>query len=561
MSVDASGAGVSALLATLRRRWSVVAVLTAAGLGLGVAHTVLTTPRYEATATVYFSLQRGETVSELAQGSTYTLGLVQTYASVATMPVVLDPVIARLGLNTTSSALARDVTARAPLGTVTMEITADRSDPDEAADVANAVAQQLNTTATQLASGSGGSGAITITPTEPASTPSSPSSPRPTLDAAAGLAAGLLVGVLAALAGSLLSGRVGGREELARVTDVPMVGAVPRESRRRRGALPGTDHRLRAGDEAYRALRTNLEFLRVGSGADAALTGGPRSDAGGCQVVVVTSALPGEGKTTTAVSLAVAIAEAGQRVLLIDADLRGPSVAPVMGLEGSVGLSTVLAGRAGLADVVQVWGASGLQVLAAGEVPPNPSEMLSSTTMVRLLAAVRGDHDVVLLDTAPTLPVTDAALLGARTDGTLLVVDARRTGSRSVEEAITRLTTAGSPVLGVVLNRTSRARDDGYGRRRSRWSSPRVRAERDGAASPRPAGAPLPDREQRGPEREDHQPRGGSQRAPVLAGPSRPAAVGAQESRNGSRAAAGEAAASAEPRPGEAGISGRRPPR
>lgn len=535
MNVDASGTGVSALLSTLRRRWSVVALLAVAGLAVGLAHSALTTPRYEATATVLFSLRRGETVSELAQGSTYTLGLVQSYASVATMPVVLDPVIARLGLDVSPTALGRDVTARAPLGTVLLEITANRPTPAEAADVANAVAQQLNTTATQLASGSQGSGAITITVTEAASPPSSPSSPRPTLDAAAGLAAGLLVGVLGALAGSLLSGRVDGREALARVTEVPMVGAVPREPRRRRRTLPGATHALRLGDEAYRALRTNLEFLRSG--------------AGGCQVVVVTSALPGEGRTTTAVNLAVAVAEAGQRVLLVDADLRRPGVAPAMGLEGGVGLSTVLAGQASLADVVQVWGAAGLRVLAAGEVPPNPSEMLSSPTMVRLLAAVRGDHDVVVLDTAPTLPVTDAALLGARTDGTLLVVDARRTGARTLEEAITRLTTAGAPVLGVVLNRTSRARDDGYGRGRSRWSGPPVRVERDGAASPQPPGVPLPEREHHvgleADDRQDDHQRGGSRRAPAAS----PVVEEAP-------APPGPA-----PRQGGTGVSGRRPPR
>ena len=470
------GVDTASVVAALRRRWPVVVVLTLLGLGLGLAHATLTPARYEASATVFFSLQRGQSVNELVQGSTYTQDLVQSYASVATMPVVLDPVIAELGLDTTAQDLARDVSARAPLGTVLLEITAERPDPDDAARVADAVARQLDPAAARLSSGAEGSGAITVTVTKPASPPASPSWPRRWLDLAVGLLVGLAAGVAAAVVLALASDRVDGRAALARVSEVPLVGSVPGEpGRRRRGRQPAATSAPGARAEAYRTLRTNLEFLRVGAGG-AAVPG----DAGACQVVVVSSALAGEGKTTTAVNLAAALAETGQRAVLVDADLRRPGVAPALGLEGGVGLTTVLAGRARLDDVVQVWGASGLRVLAAGEVPPNPSEMLASPMMARVLAALRADHDVVVLDAAPTLPVTDAALLGARTDGVLLVVDARRGRARRLAETLERLRTAGSPVLGVVLNRTSRSREEGYYGQRARRGAVPERPEREG---------------------------------------------------------------------------------
>lgn len=458
---------LNGVLAALRRWWPVVVAMTLIGAGVGLAHTALAQERYEASATVFFSLERGETVSELAQGSSYTLELVQSYASVATMPIVLDPVIAELGLSTTPAALAEDVTARAPLGTVLLEITATQPTADGAAEVADAVADRLSGAVKELSSGKDDAGSITVTTTSSASVPASASAswPRPALDVGVGLLGGLMLGLAAALVLGTVAARVDGRDALSRLTGVPLVGSLPDDPRGRTSVVSSPSAPLGARSEAYRALRTNLEFLRASPSAGTEAAGGL---AGGGQLVVVTSSVGGEGKTTTAANLAAAIADTGQRVLLIDADLRRPAVATTLGLEGSVGLTTVLVGRASLGDVVQLWGPGALRVLTSGDLPPNPSELLASPMMARLMAAVRRDHDVVVLDTAPVLPVTDAAVLASRTDGALVVVDARRTPARKVAETLTRLSTAGAPVLGMVLNRTARERDDYYGHRPSR---------------------------------------------------------------------------------------------
>jgi capsular exopolysaccharide synthesis family protein len=170
-------------------------------------------------------------------------------------------------------------------------------------------------------------------------------------------------------------------------------------------------------------------------------------------VLAVTSSLPAEGKSTVSGNLAVALAETGARVLLVDADLRRPAIAELLGVEGGVGLTTVLAGAARVEDVVQDWGGKQLQVLASGPVPPNPAELLGSPAMRGLLEDLRGRYDHVVIDTAPLLPVADAAVLSRLVDGTLLVAQAGRVRRAELTRALGNLDQVSARVLGIVLNR------------------------------------------------------------------------------------------------------------
>jgi succinoglycan biosynthesis transport protein ExoP len=196
--------------------------------------------------------------------------------------------------------------------------------------------------------------------------------------------------------------------------------------------------------ESFRQLRTNLQFLRIPGD----LGGGYK----GAHVVAVTSSVSDEGKSTVAANLAQALAETGARVLLLDADLRRPTVADIMHIEGSVGLTTVLVDQAVVADVVQEWGTAGLHVLPSGSVPPNPAELLGSPAMRRLMADLRSDYDYVLLDTAPVLPVADASVLSALVDGMVVVARAGRVRRRQLAQTQQDLGQVSATVLGVVLN-------------------------------------------------------------------------------------------------------------
>lgn len=215
----------------------------------------------------------------------------------------------------------------------------------------------------------------------------------------------------------------------------------------------------------------------------------------------MTSSVPGEGKSTVAANLALTLAEAGSRVALVDADLRRPSVADYLGLEGAAGLTTVLIGQATLDDVVQPWGA--LAVLTSGQIPPNPSEMVGSRAMTWVLDELAERYDVVVIDTPPLLPVTDAAILARLTDGALVVAGANGLHRHQLTEALGSLERVGARVLGLVVNRVPDMLPEAYsyygtdpkaagrGRRRTRSTRPplpRGRGTRRGSLDlPRPA--------------------------------------------------------------------------
>ena len=201
--------------------------------------------------------------------------------------------------------------------------------------------------------------------------------------------------------------------------------------------------------ETFRALRTNLKFMNVDNPA---------------QVIMVTSSVAEEGKSTTCANLAIVFAESGRSTLLIEADMRRPKVTDYLGLERSIGLSNVLAGHVVVEEVLQTWGDSGLSVLSGGTVPPNPSEILGSHGMVNLIESMRTRFDMIIIDTPPLLPVTDAAVTSVLADGVVLVVRYGKTTRHQVTAAVRALETVEATILGSVLNmaKTRRSGRDGY---------------------------------------------------------------------------------------------------
>ena len=422
----------------LRRRWRSVAVVTVIGLLATSVLSLLATPVYTARASLFFSLDIGKTVNEIQQGATFTREQMSSYASLATTPAVLGPVISSIGLDDASAnALAGQVSVSAPNGTVILDVEVSDTSPELAAALANAVAESL----TDVVEGIGPlddqsrptvRGAVI----EPAVTPGYASSPNTRLNVLAGFIGGLLLGVVLAFVREALDTRVRGPRELKLVTDAPVLGRPLQDDSPTDG--PVVLRRPRGPEaEEYRQLASNVEFLRS---ADGPLT------------VVVSSASAGEGASTVAVNLALSLAEVSTRVLLVDANLRRPSVSGRLNIENAVGLSTVLIGRAGFTDVVQEWGPRGLSVLTSGPVPPNPTQLLSSATMTALTAELARRFDVVVYDTTAVLPVTDALLLARAADGLVLVANTRRLRRPRLQEALEALGRADVRLLGVVLH-------------------------------------------------------------------------------------------------------------
>ncbi len=251
---------------------------------------------------------------------------------------------------------------------------------------------------------------------------------------------GVLLGVGLAFLLERLDDSIKNRDELQVASGLAVLAAIPRlGGKRKRSTVVAAVDPHSPATEAYRSLRTSLQFLRV----DRAV-----------QVVQVTSPSPGEGKTTTLSNLAVTLAMTGQRVIVVCFDLRRPSVHEFFGLPNDIGLTSVLVGDVPLEEALQQpEGIAGdLRVLTSGPIPPNPAELVGSQRSRDILEALRGRADVVLIDSPPVLPVTDALVLSSAADATILVALTARTRQRSVRRAVEALHQVGAPLAGAVLN-------------------------------------------------------------------------------------------------------------
>lgn len=442
----------------LRQSWVLIVSLTLLGLAAGVLLSISQTPTFNSSAKVFVSTSNGGTIGEIQQGSAFTQQRVKTYADLATTPIVLLPVIAELQLDVTGEELARDVTAAILPDTTLIEITVVDEDPALAAEVATAISESLTTVVESIeTTGTGEADSdgepvtaspVRLTLVQHAAVPQRPVSPNVPLNIVLGGLIGLVLGVGGAVLRETLDTRIRNQRDLESVTEVPVIGGIvfdPKASDRPL-IVHADPHSPRA--ESFRALRTNLQFL------DAARP--ERS-------FVVTSSIESEGKSTTAANLAIALSDAGAKVLIVDADLRRPKVASYLGIEGAVGLTDVLIGRTELVDVIQPWGRGQMYVLPAGRVPPNPSELLGSPAMVETVAALNEAFDVVLFDAPPLLPVTDAAVLTRAAGGAILVVAVGRAHKGQVRGAFTVLENVDARVSGIVLTMLPTKGPDAYG--------------------------------------------------------------------------------------------------
>jgi polysaccharide biosynthesis transport protein len=429
-------------LRIVRRGWRLIAASVGVCLLLGGLIIVMSESKYAATAELFVAPGSGPSTAELVQGSAFFADRVKTYAEIVDSAVVLEPVIEELGLNQSSRSLANSVSATAPLDTVLLRIRVTDTDPERAATVANAVATRFQTVATELETveGSDEDPVVRVTVVQPATVPTVPISPNKRLILIFAAMIGLAIGFAIAVFREAMNKRIRSESDLRTLTDMPVVGKIPHKAKDERLLLIGDAARgLRA--EAFRQLRTNLQYVDI---------------SGEHRTFVITSALPGEGKSITAANLALTIADAGTSVCLIEADLRRPRISRLLDLESEIGLTSIIIGNVAAETAVQRWGDTGVDVIAAGHLPPNPSELLSSRAMIDLLDHLQRAYDFVILDTPPLLAVTDAAILARRCGGAIVVVSnrGRRTVTREqLLEAFENLESAGTKVLGVVLNR------------------------------------------------------------------------------------------------------------
>jgi capsular exopolysaccharide synthesis family protein len=303
----------------------------------------------------------------------------------------------------------------------------------------------------------GETGGLTIITT--AQPPSSPSSPKPTEDALLGLAAGLILGLAAGFARDGLDDAVVTKEAVEEHAGAPVLAAIPvvqSWKKRDQTLVVSLARPMSPAAEAYRSLRTSLQFA------------GQERD---LRTILVTGPAAAEGKTTTLANLGVTFAQAGQRVVLVSCDLRKPRLGQFFGVDERLGLTTAILGERRVEELLHAApGASNLWLLASGPLPPNPAELVNGRRIQEVFSALRQMFDLVLIDSPPVLPVTDAVLLAKDADATLLVVAAGRTRRGDLQRAAERLAQVNSRTVGVVLNEISR-QTVGYGEYRHAYGA------------------------------------------------------------------------------------------
>lgn len=435
----------------------------------------------------------------------------QTLASFVVTREIAKAAGEQLGWNDAPATLMADVSAETDTDANIISVSAERSDPQQAAELANAFAQQfvqwrkqtqqasfddaIDLVNEQIAAAEPGSaeratlvdqrsqlnvyralvtGGLTIG--EAAETSGTPSSPKPLRDGVLGLAAGIILGIGFAFVRDSLDVKLHSAEEIAEKTSLPVIAAIPefRKSEKSSDRLVVLDDPRGPTAEAFRFLRTNLEFVDFNKDV---------------KVVMVTSPLPGQGKSTTIANLSIALLRAGKKVSVVEGDLRRPSLHRFFKVANARGVTNVVAGTSSLDDAVQVLtfhdpglsvttprgrqvvkplagepqtaGELKLKVLSSGPLPPNPGEIVGSRQLAAVLDTLRAESDYVLVDAPPMFAVGDAAALAAHVDGVIVILRLPQTTGdtiKGVEDFFTRVPTRS---LGVVVSGVPRGAKGG----------------------------------------------------------------------------------------------------
>jgi tyrosine-protein kinase len=429
----------------VRERWRYIIAGLLLGLVAAIAAIALVPREYAASVTVMVASQLPSNPANSGAASKGTdisgqrLGI---YEELLRSTRLTRDVISTLHLNVTPEELADHIAVTTTPNSVLLTATVSDRSADQAILIANTVAAQFIRNVAEIENPSDPTlpAALVGKVFEPAQPPADLITPRPVLYIVVGLEIGLVLGLGAALLRHALDSRIRRRGQLEEILRAPVLGIVGRDSNI--PSQPLVYGRNAELAEAFRQLRTNIQFMIINRGR---------------KVILATSATSGQGRSVTICNLGFTLAETGLRVLILDADLRRPSIAKSLRIDASIGLTDVLVHRNSIDEAIRPVGPT-LDVLPAGMIPPNPSELLGSDRMTSLLATLRERYDAVLIDTAPVLPVTDAAVLAQRVDGVILVVrhgHARVPEIRATNDALQAVS---GRILGSVLTMVPRAR-------------------------------------------------------------------------------------------------------
>lgn len=434
-------------LTILRVRWRFVVFTILAGVSLTALLILLTPLTYASRATLFVSPPSTGIMDTYAATVT-AQQRAESYANLAVNAEALSRVAARLGDGVSASQLAGQVTTSVDKNTLLLQVDVQARSPEQAQQIATVMADEVIRMVKELETPTDSNvpAPIVARLASKASYNRQAVAPNVPLNGATGVALSLLAGVAGAVIRDVLDSSVKDGDEVEALTGSAPMATLPFDGEVKDHPLI-TDEVGGALGEAFRVLRTNLQFANLDARR---------------QMLVVTSAVPNEGKTFIATNLAISMAKSGRSVLLLDADMRKPNVADLLGLENSIGLITVLLGRTSLEQAVQMH-SSGVSFLGTGPHPPNPAEVLDTQAMRDLFGKIRASYDAVIVDAPPLLPVADAAILLTEVDGALLVTRHGSTNREQVRQAVARVKAVGGRLVGTILNQAPRRSLNQYG--------------------------------------------------------------------------------------------------
>jgi capsular exopolysaccharide synthesis family protein len=421
-------------LRILRKRAWLIVVAALLCPGAALVTSMATTPVYQATAKllVVAKTEPGGGTSSAYEGALLSQQLVKSFAQVLESRATAEAALSLDPQPFTPRELQGRINAEPLNDTLLIELSVEDTQSARAKRLTNNIARAFIQSVPRLQSGS----ALRVSLVEPALAPTEPIRPRTRLNVALGLVLGLIFAVGLAFLREFLDRSVKTPEELEAAASVPVVGTIP-PFKAGKQPIPVAEQPRTAAAEAFRKLRTNFAFLGVDRKS---------------LCCVITSPSAADGKSTVAVNLAIALAQAGQRVVLVDADLRKPTLHKLFRVPQRVGTTTVLLDQAGVHDALQHLGPNLPAVLASGQLPPNPSELLGSHRMEELLGELRASYETVIVDCAPLLPVADPMVVARLVDGILLIARAGTTTRDQAQAAAAVCAKAGAKIFGTVLN-------------------------------------------------------------------------------------------------------------
>jgi capsular exopolysaccharide synthesis family protein len=459
-------------LQAMRKFWPVILIpALLAGLS-GVYSASQEATKYRASVTFFISTAADETASSQVQGDEFAQRRVNSYIELATTDRLADAVADRADNGFTAAQVQKMLGAKGDLDTVLLTTHVTYTSPAVAQEVATALAREFPLLVQRLEASGDSQSAVSLQVVSGPSVRELPGQGK--LMTALRAFVGLLIGVGIALLLELRDNAVRTEEHLRGVDAGPVLGRIPFDRRVRTFPLiVEADHRSGLA-ESFRQLRTNLQFIDVELPV---------------QVLVITSSIAGEGKSVVVSNLGLSLAAANRRVLVIEADLRRPTLSDHFGIPRDRGLTDVLAGHASIDDVIREWVEGGMSILPSGPLPPNPSELLGSAAMRGLIQQLRPRFDVIIIDTPPLLPVTDGAVAASWADGVALVVRTGRSTRQQVAHSVHALQAVNARLLGVVMTMAPTGRGSGY----ETYETYEAREASEAAAARRPfGGRPRP---------------------------------------------------------------------